>query len=86
MQLSQRVYHKYYYNLEFVKKFYTKKFVIIFTVPDIVILIGNTSQPSEQDHIDLASIGLIYDINWEVKQIRDVVFDNNTGRTRRKYQ
>ena len=87
MQLAQRVFHKYYYNLEFVKKFYTKKFVIIFTVPDIVILIGNTSQPSEQDHIDLASIGLIYeDINWEVKQIRDVVFDNNTGKTRRKYQ
>ena len=65
------------------KKFYTKKFVIIFTV-NIVVLIGNTSQPSEQDHIDLASIGLIYeDINWEVKQIRDVVFDNNTGKTKK---
>lgn len=25
MQLAQRVFHKYYYNLELVKKFYTKK-------------------------------------------------------------
>ena len=86
-QLVERVFHKYFDNIEFVKKFYTKKFVIIFTEPELVILIGKTSEPSEQNHIDLATIGLIYeDINWEVKQIRDVVFDHTTGRTRRKYQ
>ena len=86
-QLVERVFHKYFDNIEFVKKFYTKKFVIIFSEPDLVILIGKTSEPSEQDHIDLATIGLIYeDINWEVKQIRDVVFDHTNGRTRRKYQ